>query len=61
MTKVVVIAKKDQTIINETQTSKIQISQPSIVQLDLKQEDIQTIHRVGNQCVITLKNGQNDS
>ena len=58
MTKVVVIAKKDQTIINETQTSKIQISQPSIVQLDLKQEDIQTIHRVGNQCVITLKNGQ---
>ena len=58
MTKVVVIAKKDQTIINETQASKIQISQPSIVQLDLKQEDIQTIHRVGNQCVITLKNGQ---
>ena len=58
MTKIVVISKKDQTILKETQANKIQISQPSIIQLDLKPIDIQSIHRVGNQCVITLKNGQ---
>ncbi len=58
MTKIVVISKKDQTILKETQAPKIQISQPSIIQLELKPEDIQSIHRVGNQCVITLKNGQ---
>ncbi|WP_373685119.1 Ig-like domain-containing protein [Acinetobacter sp. YH12039] len=28
------------------------------MQLELKPIDIQSIHRVGNQCVITLKNGQ---
>lgn len=58
MTKIVVISKKDQTILKETQANKIQISQPSIIQLELKPVDIQSIHRVGNQCVITLKNGQ---
>lgn len=58
MTKIVVISKKDQTILKETQATKIQISQPSIIQLELKPVDIQSIHRVGNQCVITLKNGQ---
>mgnify|MGYP000990770279 FL=1 len=58
MTKIVVISKKDQTILKETQANKIQISQPSIIQLELKPIDIQSIHRVGNQCVITLKNGQ---
>ncbi|WP_180172452.1 Ig-like domain-containing protein [Acinetobacter sp. YH12023] len=58
MTKIVVISKKDQTILKETQATKIQISQPSVIQLELKPADIQSIHRVGNQCVITLKNGQ---
>ncbi|WP_180081598.1 MULTISPECIES: hypothetical protein [unclassified Acinetobacter] len=47
MTKIVVISKKDQTILKETQANKIQISQPSIIQLDLKPIDIQSIHRVG--------------
>ncbi len=58
MTKIVVISKKDQTILKETQATKIQISLPSVIQLESSQPIFSRSIGVGNQCVITLKNGQ---
>ncbi len=58
MTRIVVIAKASQTVLKDTQASKINLMQPSYVQVAISKEDVASLTRSGNNCIILLKNGQ---
>ena len=58
MTKITVLAKQDQSVLGGTESPNILLNQPSIVELDIKKEDILSSTREGNDAVILLKNGE---
>ena len=58
MSRIVVIAKASQTVLKDTQASKINLMQPSYVQVAISKEDVASLTRSGNNCIIILKNGQ---
>ena len=58
MTRIVVIAKASQAVLKDTQASKINLMQPSYVQVAISEEDVASLTRSGNNCIIILKNGQ---
>lgn len=58
MTRIVVIAKSNQAIVEDTQASKIDLMQSSYVHVAISKEEVVSLIRSGNNCIITLKNGQ---
>ena len=58
MTRILVVAKQGGDLLNDTQENGVVLNQPSIVQLGVTKEYVQSIVREGNSVVITLKNGE---
>nr|WP_174506221.1 Ig-like domain-containing protein [Acinetobacter sp. Marseille-Q1620] len=58
MASIMIYAQKSHKILIKTETNKIKLDQPSIVQIETHKQDIQSMIRSGNDLVITLKNGQ---
>ena len=58
MTRIVVAAKQDKILLQDTQSNKILMTQPAIIQVGVKKEDVQSISKEGNNLVIQLKNGE---
>lgn len=55
---IVVLSKNSaETLINTT-NSKVNLSEPSIVQLGVNRADVAKMDRLNNSLVITLKNGE---
>ena len=58
MTRIIVIAKSSHTVLHNSQTAKVNLIQPSYVKVAMHKEDIASLTRAENNCIITLKNGQ---
>ncbi len=58
MTRIVVAAKQDKTLLQDTQSKDVILSQPSIVQVGVTKDDVQSIVKDGNNIIINLKNGE---
>lgn len=58
MTRIVVAAKQDKILLQDTQSNKILMTQPAIIQVGVKKEDVQSISKEGNNLLIQLKNGE---
>ena len=58
MTRIVVAAKQDQVLLQDTQSKSVVLDQPSIIQIGVTQQDVKTLERSGNKLIISLKNGE---
>ena len=59
MTRIVVAAKTDKTLLQDTQSNNVILTQPSIIQVGVTKDDVSSLVREGNNLVIHLKNGEN--
>ncbi|OTG82138.1 Ig-like repeat protein Blp2 [Acinetobacter sp. ANC 4648] len=58
MTRIIVAAKIDKILLQDTQSKVVILSQPSIIQVGITKEEVLSIVKDGNNIVITLKNGE---
>jgi hypothetical protein len=58
MTRIVVAAKKDQVLLQDTQSKSVLLDQASIIQIGVTQQDVKTLERSGDKLIIHLKNGE---
>ncbi|WP_213062846.1 Ig-like domain-containing protein, partial [Acinetobacter piscicola] len=58
MTRIVIVAKNGGDLLQDTQASEVVLSQPSVVQVGVTKDAVESITREGNNVVIVLKNGE---
>lgn len=58
MTRIVVAAKQDQTLLQDTQSKSVILDRPSIIQIGVTQQDVKTLEQSGDKLIVTLKNGE---
>lgn len=58
MTRIVVAAKADRTLLQDTQLKDVILSKPSIIQVGVTKADVASLVKDGNNLVITLKTGE---
>lgn len=58
MTRIVVAAKQDQTLLQDTQSKLVVLDRPSIIQIGVTQQDVKTLEQSGDKLIVTLKNGE---
>ena len=58
MTRIVIVAKNGGDLLQDTQASEVVLSQPSVVQVGVTKDALESITREGNNVVIVLKNGE---
>ncbi|RKG36781.1 Ig-like domain-containing protein, partial [Acinetobacter rongchengensis] len=58
MTRIVIVAKNGGDLLQDTQASEVVLSQPSVVQIGVTKDAVESITREGNNVVIVLKNGE---
>ncbi|OTG66500.1 Ig-like repeat protein Blp2 [Acinetobacter silvestris] len=58
MPRIIVAAKIDKTLLQDTQSKAVILSQPSIIQVGVTKDEVLSIIKEGNNVVITLKNGE---
>ena len=58
MTRIVVVAKENKILLQDTQSREISLDQPAIIQVGVPKQDIKSLTKSGNNLTITLKNGE---
>ena len=58
MTRIVVVAKENKILLQDTQSREISLDQPAIIQVGVTKQDVKSLTKSGNNLIITLKNGE---
>lgn len=58
MTRIVVVAKENKILVQDTQSREISLDQPAIIQVGVTKQDVKSLTKSGNNLIITLKNGE---
>ena len=58
MTRIVVAAKQDKILLQDSQSKALILDQPSIIQIGVTQKEVKTLVKSGDNLIITLTNGE---
>ena len=58
MTRIVVAAKQDKILLQDSQAKTVSLDQPAIIQIGVTQQDVKTLERLGDKLIISLNNGE---
>ena len=58
MTRIVVAAKQDKILLQDSQSKALILDQPSIIQIGVTQQEVKTLVKSGDNIIITLVNGE---
>ena len=58
MTRIVVAAKQDKILLQDSQSKALILDQPSIIQIGVTQQEVKTLVKSGDNLIITLTNGE---
>ncbi|MFP6818462.1 BapA prefix-like domain-containing protein [Acinetobacter sp.] len=58
MTRIVVAAKQDKILLQDSQAKTVSLDQPAIIQIGVTQQDVKTLERLGDKLMISLNNGE---
>ena len=58
MTRIVVAAKQDKILLQDSQSKALILDQPSIIQIGVTQQEVKTLIKSGDNIIITLVNGE---
>ena len=56
MTRIVVAAKQDKILLQDSQAKTVSLDQPAIIQIGVTQQDVKTLERLGDKLIISLNN-----
>ena len=58
MTRIVVAAKQDKILLQDSQAKTVSLDQPAIIQIGVTEQDVKTLERLGDKLIISLNNGE---